>query len=129
MTRNEHKLTRLAVFAALWLPALFAVSAWAPEAKATEAGTLATADAEYEVQHYAAALAAYEQAAHQGDHRAQEVAGLMCLYGDALYGPQVSRDLPRARYWLQQAAAGGSEVAQSLLKSWKHAPTASLPVR
>jgi TPR repeat protein len=42
----------------------------------------------------------------------------MCLYGGALYGDAVPRDLGRARRWLAMAAGNGSEVARNLLARW-----------
>jgi len=82
-------------------------------ARANDARTLG--EAAYEVQHYAAALAAFERAGSAGDLRAQEMAGLMHLYGSTLYGAQVPRDAKRAEDWLARAALQGSEVARCVL--------------
>ncbi|MFN3565112.1 MAG: hypothetical protein ACK4V1_03890 [Burkholderiaceae bacterium] len=73
------------------------------------------AGAEYEVQHFTAALAAYESAAQAGDAQAQEIAGLMHLYGEALYGTQIAANRTKAVYWLAQAAGQGRETARYLV--------------
>jgi TPR repeat protein len=73
------------------------------------------ADVAYENQHYGEALALYEAAAAKGDLRSQEIAGLMCLYGEAMYGPEIRRDKLRAAKWLRLAAEQGSEMARRLL--------------
>lgn len=73
------------------------------------------ASAEYEVQHFAAALAAYEKAAEAGDAQAQEIAGLMHLYGERLYGNQIGANPMKAMHWLRQAAAQGRESARFLV--------------
>jgi TPR repeat protein len=106
---------------------LFATALAASPTQASEASeTSQFADAEYEIQHFASALAAYERAAQAGDVRAQEIAGLMCLYGGALYGDAVPRDLDRARRWFAMAAGNGSEVARNLLARW---PTIAVTAR
>lgn len=79
----------------------------------------ALAESEYEVQHFAAALDAFERGGHSGDLRSQEMAALMHLYGNVLYGAQVPRDERRAEEWLMRAALQGSEVARFVLaKRW-----------
>jgi TPR repeat protein len=92
---------------------LLALAFAAHSSHATEARALG--ESEYEVQHYAAALVAFEQAGDAGDLRAQEVAALMHLYGSALYGTAVPRDEKRAYAWLARAAAQGSEMARGVL--------------
>jgi hypothetical protein len=69
------------------LPVWLALAAQASQASESRA----LGESEYEVQHYAAALAAVERAGESGDLRAQEVAALMHLYGSALHGTQVPR--------------------------------------
>jgi TPR repeat protein len=129
--RREHamrapRVRRWAATAALGAT-LFATVLAASPTLASEAGEASQfADAEYEVQHFASALAAYERAAQAGDVRAQEIAGLMCLYGGALYGDAVPRDLDRARRWFAMAAGNGSEVARNLLARW---PTIAVTAR
>lgn len=73
------------------------------------------ANAEYDANHYAQALALFEQLANAGDDRAAEVAGHMHALGETLYGPQVRRDATRANRFLAQAAAAGRPVAGQLL--------------
>jgi TPR repeat protein len=108
MTRGSEQ-SRRGLAGALWL----ALALAAQPAPANEARALG--ESEYEVQHYAAALAAFERAGESGDLRAQELAALMHLYGNAIYGAQVPRDEKRAEVWLLRAAVQGSEVARTLL--------------
>ena len=108
MTSRSERRRRSLIPAALLALALSAQSSLATEAHAL-------GEAEYEVQHYAAALAAFERAGEAGDLRAQEIAGLMHLYGSGLYGAQVPRDEKRAEAWLVRAALQGSEAARAIL--------------
>ena len=78
--------------------------------------------AAYERSHYAEAVDLLRPPAEGGNPRAQEMLGLMHLYGSRLYGAQVPRDLEQARYWLRRAALAGSAVARHALQ-W----TESLP--
>lgn len=81
------------------------------------------ADLAYDTQHYAEALRLYEAAAAKGDLRAQEIAGLMHLYGDAMYGSGVKRDKAQAAKWLRMADEQGSEMARRLLPRLELAAT------
>lgn len=75
----------------------------------------------YERTHYAESVRLLRPAAQDGNLRAQEMLGLMHLYGAALYGAEVPRDLDQARYWLKRAAAAGSAVAVHALQ-WTKEP-------
>ncbi len=75
----------------------------------------------YERSHYAESVRLLHPAAAGGNLRAQEMLGLMHLYGAALYGTEVPRDLDQARYWLKRAEAAGSAVAAHALQ-WTKAP-------
>lgn len=66
---------------------------------------------------YPKAVPALRLAANMGDHRAQEILGFMLLHGEALHGV-VMPDRAEAMQWFARAAAGGSEVAQNLLRAW-----------
>lgn len=66
----------------------------------------------YAKQHFAIALAEYRRAAEAGERSAQEIVGLMYLYGPRLYGTAVDRDVAAAKLWLCRAAAQQSEVAR-----------------
>lgn len=65
---------------------------------------------------YAEARSQLQLAAEQGDRDAQRSLGLMLLYGEALYGPQVRADRAQARRWLQTASERGCEVSSFILK-------------
>jgi len=79
----------------------------------------------YERSHYADSVRLLELAAAGNDARAQEMLGFMYLYGPALYGTAVPRNIDRARHWLQKAAAAGSEPALYVLQR-RSAKTAAL---
>jgi TPR repeat protein len=76
----------------------------------------AKADAAYETQHYAEALALYEELALTGDAQAARLAGKMLLLAPALNDKSVTYDLVRASRWLKQAASAGSASAQFLVR-------------
>jgi TPR repeat protein len=76
----------------------------------------AKADAAYEAQHYAAALAIYENLALAGDVQAARLAGEMLLLAPALNDKSVPYDPVRASRWLKQAASAGSASAQFLVR-------------
>ncbi len=81
--------------------------------------------AQYEIGHYREAVSWLSIAGENGDVRAQQMLGLMHLYGDALYGAEVPRDLGLARAWLYRAEAQGSGVARyALTKLDRGAPAA-----
>lgn len=60
----------------------------------------------------------YRHAAEAGNRSAQEMLGLMYLYGSQLYGEGVVRDLTEAARWLECAAAQGSMLAKQLLRRY-----------
>jgi TPR repeat protein len=70
---------------------------------------------EYEIGHYREAMSWLAIAGENGDVRAQQMLGLMHVYGEALYGPAVPRDPGLARAWLYRAEAQGSGVARYAL--------------
>lgn len=70
----------------------------------------------YETQHYAEALAIYEDLAAQGDAHAARLAGEMLLLAPALNDKTVTYDPSRASRWLKQAASAGSVTAQFLVR-------------
>lgn len=63
----------------------------------------------------AGSLPELERLAARGDARAAEVAGRILYTGRTPRGDAVTRDLPRARAYLAQAAAGGSAEAALLV--------------
>ena len=67
------------------------------------------------------ALGWFEVAAESGDPRAQQIAGLMNLYGERLY-PGVARDVGRAKAWLYRAEAQGSLEAKHMLARLERNP-------
>lgn len=97
--------------AALTLPAI---------ARAGEA--LERAEAACDAHEWPEALRWFEVAAEDGDRRAQQVAGLMNLYGDRLY-PGVERNWARAVAWLHRAEAQGSVEARSMLARLQRDPS------
>jgi len=70
----------------------------------------------YETQHYAEALAVYEDLAAKGDAQAARLAGEMLLLAPALNDKSVPYDPVRASRWLKQAASAGSASAQFLVR-------------
>jgi TPR repeat protein len=67
---------------------------------------------------YPKAVSLIQGSARGGDVRAQEMLGLMLIHGEALVAGTLQPDRAEALSWLSQAAAGGSEVAQHLLRRW-----------
>ena len=65
---------------------------------------------------YSEALMHFTAAAEQGHRDAQRNLGLMLLYGDLLYGRDISRNRKQAKRWLQAAAANGCDVSSFMLK-------------
>lgn len=103
----------------------FAAAALVPSlASSNEA--LALADAACDDYKWSEAIAWFEAAAEAGDRRAQQVAGLMHLYGDRLY-PGIERDTERAKAWLQRAMAQGSEEAAFMLSRIEPAAALATP--
>jgi TPR repeat protein len=103
--------TGLVLVAALALPG----TATAQESDAARTAW-AKADAAYETQHYAEALATYENLAAKGDAQAARLAGEMLLLAPALNAKTVTYDPVRASRWLKQAASAGSASAQFLVR-------------
>jgi TPR repeat protein len=66
---------------------------------------------------YREALAEHQRAAEKGIRSAQEILGLMCVYGPQIYGEVLAPDLAEAYRWLWLAAAQGSLVARHVLHS------------
>ncbi len=60
----------------------------------------------------------YRRAAKAGNRSAQEMLGLMYLYGSQLCGEGVARDLREATRWLDLAAAQDSVLARQLLRRY-----------
>jgi|APFre7841882724_1041349.scaffolds.fasta_scaffold00271_9 TPR repeat protein len=70
---------------------------------------------EYEIGHYREAISWLSIAGENNDVRAQQMLGLMYVYGESLYGAAVPRDVGLARSWLYRAEAQGSGVARYAL--------------
>ncbi len=103
--------------AGLALAAAVALLATSTSQAADKAGAAWTmAGTAYETQHYAEALAIYEDLATQGDADAARLAGEMLLLAPALNDKTVPYDPVRAARWLKQAASAGSVSAQFLLR-------------
>ncbi|HEX4884459.1 MAG TPA: hypothetical protein VFX05_10005 [Casimicrobiaceae bacterium] len=84
----------------------------------------------YEAGRYAEALTSFTKAAHAGDVRSQEIAGLMNLLGARLYGEGVGEDRAAARRWLGRAARQGSDVAVLIVRRMDDAaPTLAMEPR
>jgi TPR repeat protein len=98
-----------AVFAALVLSPL------AASAQRDTRDAYQEALAEYETGHYRDAVSWLSIAGENGDVRAQQLLGMMYLYGEELYGSAVPRDLGLARSWLYRAEAQGDNVARFTL--------------
>jgi TPR repeat protein len=87
------------------------------------------ADREYEANHFATALDAYQQLAANGDARAAEVAGHMLVAGESLYGEAVRSDPVKALALLRQAARAGLPVASYLIRNVPSDAPASLAAK
>jgi TPR repeat protein len=96
------------------LPALALAAALGAGAQERETGALEQGVAAYEAQRFVQALDRFEAAAEAGDLRAQEMAAMMWLYGELLYGGELASNPARALYWLRKAAANGSETSRLL---------------
>jgi TPR repeat protein len=64
------------------------------------------------------AIEEYRRAAEAGSRSAQEMLGLMYLYGSQLYGKGVTKNLREAARWLELAAAQDSVLARQLLRRY-----------
>ena len=80
----------------------------------TVGDSIARADAAYAQGKFAEAYQYYYWAAIRDHARAQEIVGLMRLYGPELFGPEIARDRVEAAFWLREAARRGREVAAFL---------------
>jgi TPR repeat protein len=98
-----------------WVLLLLAAALTIPAA-ALASGDLERAIEAYECSHYAESVQLLRLAAEDGNLRAQEMLGLMYLYGPTIYGAQVPRDLDQALHWLQRAASAGSAAAAHVLE-------------
>ena len=106
--------TKLIAFAVLAAATLMPQAAYSNDA-------LARAEEACENYQWRDALAWFEVAAESGDARAQQIAGLMNLYGERLY-PGVARDVGRAKAWLYRAEAQGSLEAKHMLARLERNP-------
>ncbi|HEU5294596.1 MAG TPA: hypothetical protein VFU71_07395 [Burkholderiaceae bacterium] len=77
--------------------------------------TLADAQQAYYSGQFGRSLQLYEALAAQNNAEAAECAGFMLLMGESMYGPQVHRDVERAKELLVEAARGGRSAAGFLL--------------
>lgn len=64
---------------------------------------------------YADAFAHFRVAAKLGNIDAQRSAGLMALYGESMYGPEIHANRVEALQWLGLAAKNGDEVSAYML--------------
>jgi TPR repeat protein len=94
--------------------ALFAAAALLPVAAFADTpapGTYEEGLALYESQRYPDAISVLAIAGENGDIRAQELLGMMYLYGEQACGTAVKQDVGLARGWLYRASAQGSRIA------------------
>lgn len=103
-------------------PALARTLAWATAAclalqgaAAQEAPAIALAHSAYYQEQFGRSLVLYEALAATGNPEAAERAGYMLLHGGGAFGPQVPRDVARARVLLAQAAHAGRPGAAFVL--------------
>lgn len=66
---------------------------------------------------YADARMHFQDAALRGDVQAQRNLGLMLLFGQRLYGGELSGNQAQAKSWLQNAAQNGDEVSTFMLNA------------
>jgi len=108
----KSKLIAVAVLAAATLvPSI----AWSNDA-------LARAEEACENYQWLEALTWFEVAAESGDRRAQQIAGLMHLYGDRMY-PGIERSVGSAKAWFYRAEAQGSVEAKYMLARLERNPS------
>jgi TPR repeat protein len=114
-------LKAVSVAAVLGAGATFAPPAHAQSTAATDdtfvetvRDSIARADAAYALGKFREAYEYYYWAAIRDHARAQEIIGLMRLYGPELFGAEVARDRVEAAFWLREAARRGREVAAFL---------------
>jgi TPR repeat protein len=96
-------------------------SLWAPQERAeSQPGTRHEADAKEMLMN---TVQEYRRAAENGNRSAQEMLGLMYLYGSQLYGQGVERDVREATRWLELAATQESVLAKQLLRRYVQGST------
>lgn len=74
---------------------------------------------------YELALAHFQKAAELGNVQAQRIAGMMLLFGEALYGSQVTGNRLEAIRLLEQASRQGCDVSSYMLTQLN--PNHSMP--
>lgn len=109
MPFTHHRLRTLPALAVFCL-ALSGAAAAAPALP-----SLAEAQRAYYQGQFGVSLAMFSKLAAAHDAEAAECAGFMLLQGDQLYGPEVRRNLPRAKALLLQAARAGRPGAGFIL--------------
>ena len=60
----------------------------------------------------------FRRTAETGNRSAQEMLGLIYLYGSQQYGEAMGRDIAEAQRWLEMAARQGSMLARQLLRRY-----------
>jgi TPR repeat protein len=115
LMQNRHRI--LGPLALLSLALSLPSGATAGRASAVSLGPplLVAAQQAYYEGRYAQSLVMFERLAAQQNAEAAECAGFMLLNGDALYGIQVRRNVPRAKALLLQAASLGRPGAAFML--------------
>ena len=71
--------------------------------------------AAYEIGDYRDAVSWLSVAGENNDVRAQQMLGMMYVYGEQLYGTAVPQDIGLGQAWLYRAEAQGSDVARFML--------------
>lgn len=84
---------------------------------ALASGEIQAASAAFDNRQYSRALAQLKIAADKGNSRAQCISGLMLLYGEKLYGAEITTDRAAAVRYLEKAAAQGDATAKFMLRS------------
>jgi TPR repeat protein len=84
---------------------------------ATNSASVSAADANlaHPTGPFSEALALFEERGLEGDVQAQELVGMMYLFGPALFGNDVTADPARAANWFRAAALNGSAKGQFVL--------------
>ena len=77
--------------------------------------TIDDAQQAYHSGQFGRSLALFEALAARNNAEAAECAGFMLLMGESMYGPQVRRDVERAKVLLVEAAAAGRAAAGFML--------------
>ena len=74
--------------------------------------SIAKADAAFAQGRFGEAYGYYHWAAIRDDARSQEIAGLMLLMGESMFGKEVHQDREAAAFWLHEAGRRGRAVAR-----------------